>query len=178
MGSVSDPLPGAGRSLLDTGFGDDDGDADPTVTAALAAYDAAPDTLHRETLAVLQDARLLVPVVAVLGEVEVGEDGLARDKTSDMATVLMRGPGGRTALLAFTSMASLQAWRPDARPVPVAVPAAAEAALHDGADTLLVDVAGPVRFVVQDDDLRALAEGYRLADLGGRLAWTKVVADS
>ena len=53
--------------------------------------------------------------------------------------------------------------------------AAAEAARHDGADTLLVDVAGPVRFVVQDDDLAALAEGYRLADLGGRLAWTKVV---
>jgi hypothetical protein len=116
--------------------------------------------------------------VAVLGEVEVDPDdpaGLARDKTSDMATVLMRGPGGRTALLAFTSMSSMQAWRADARPVPVAVPDAAEAARHDGADTLLVDVAGPVRFVVQDDDLAALAEGYRLADLGGRLAWTKVV---
>ena len=170
---MTDPAPR--RSLLDTGFGDDDGTASAAVTTALAAYDARPDALHRETLAVLQDARLLVPVVAVLGEVEVGEDGLARDKTSDMATVLMRGPGGRTALLAFTSMTSLQAWRADARPVPVAVPAAAEAARHDGADTLLVDVAGPVRFVVQDDDLQALAEGYRLADLGGRLAWTRVV---
>jgi hypothetical protein len=167
--------PPSARRLLDTGFGDDDGTASASVTAALRAYDADPDARHRETLAVLQDARLLVPVVAVLGEVEVGEDGLARDKTSDMATVLMRGPGGRTALLAFTSMDALQAWRADARPVPVAVPAAAEAARHDGADTLLVDVAGPVRFVVQDEDLQALAEGYRLADLAGRLAWTKVV---
>lgn len=178
MGAVSDPLPGGGRRLLDTGFGDDDGAADPAVTAALAAYDEDPDRLHRDTLAVLQDARVLVPVVAVPGEVEVDPDdpaGLARDKTSDMATVLMRGPGGRTALLAFTSMSSMRAWRADARPVPVAVPDAAEAARHDGADTLLVDVAGPVRFVVQDDDLAALAEGYRLADLGGRLAWTKVV---
>ena len=173
---MDDDRPGAGRSLLDTGFGDDDGTIAPELAAALAAYDADPASLERQTLAVLQDARLLVPVVAVLGELEVGEDGLARDKTSDMATVLMRGPGGRTALLAFTSMQSLQAWRPDARPVPVAVPAAAEAARHDGADTLLVDVAGPVRFVVQDDDLRALAEGYRLTDVGGRLAWTKVVA--
>ncbi len=147
------------------------------MTAALEAFDARPEALHRETLAVLQDARLLVPVVAVLGEAEVGEDGLARDKTSDMATVLMRGPGGRTALLAFTSLAAMRAWRPDARPVPVAVPAAAEAARHDGADTLLLDVAGPVRFVVQDDDLQALAEGFRLADLGGRLAWTKVVTE-
>ena len=163
------------RTLLDAGFGDDDGRASPQVLEALAAYDADPDARHLETLAVLQDSRLLVPVVAVLGEVETGEDGLARDKSSDMATVLMRGPGGRTALLAFTSLAAMQAWRADSRPVPVAVPAAAEAARHDGADTLLVDVAGPVRFVVQDDDLRALAEGYRLAELGGRLAWTKVV---
>ncbi|GAA1911233.1 SseB family protein [Nocardioides marmoribigeumensis] len=167
--------PPSARRLLDTGFGDDDGTASQAVSDALTAYDADPDGLHRETLAVLQDARLLVPVVAVLGEVELGEDGLARDKTSDMATVLMRGPGGRTALLAFTSMAALQAWRPDARPVPVSVTAAAEAARVDGADTLLVDVAGPVRFVVQDEDLQALAEGYRLADLAGRLAWTKVV---
>ena len=68
--------PGTGRSLLDTGFGDDDGTADPRVTAALEAYDARPDELERETLAVLQDARLLVPVVAVLGEVEVGEEDL------------------------------------------------------------------------------------------------------
>jgi hypothetical protein len=173
---VDDDRPGAGRSLLDTGFGDDDGDVTPEVAAALAAYDADPEGLERQALAVVQDARLLVPVVAVLGEVEVGEDGLARDKTSDMATVLMRGPGGRTALRAFTSMLSLQAWRPDARPVPVSVPPAGVAARHDGADTLLVDVAGPVRFVVQDEDLRALAEGYRLTDVAGRLSWTKVVA--
>ncbi len=172
---MSDPLPGAGRRLLDAGFGDDDGSADPALAAALREYDASPAERHRATLAVLQDTRLLVPVVAVLGEAEVGQDGLARDKTSDMAAVLMRGPGGRTALLAFTSTSSLRAWRADARPVPVAVQAAAEAARHDGADTLLVDVAGPVRFVVQDDDLQSLAEGYRLADLGGRLAWTKVL---
>jgi hypothetical protein len=166
--------PSSGR-LLDTGFGDDDGRAAPDLVEVLQRYDASPDELHHEVLAVLQDTRLLVPVVAVLGEAEVGEDGLLRDKSADMATVLMRGPGGRTALLAFTSMASMQAWRADARPVPVTVPVAAQSARQDGADTLLVDVAGPVRFTVQDDDLAALAEGYRLSDLGGRHAWTRVV---
>ena len=60
----------------------------------------------------LQDARLLVPVVALLGEVEHDEQGLAHDKTSDMAAVLMKGRDGRTALLAFTGTASLQAWNP------------------------------------------------------------------
>ena len=57
---------------------------------------------HHEVLALLQDARLLVPVVALLGEVDHDERGLAHDKTSDMAAVLMTGRDGRTALLAFT----------------------------------------------------------------------------
>ncbi len=43
-----------------------------------------------------------MPVVALLGEVEHDEQGLAHDKTSDMAAVLMTGRDGRTALLAFT----------------------------------------------------------------------------
>ena len=84
--------------------------ASPTTTARrprrspprCAAYDADPDRRHAATLAVLQRARLLVPVVAVLGEVEHDEQGLAHDKTSDMATVLMTGRDGRSALLAFT----------------------------------------------------------------------------
>ena len=52
------------RSLPDPGFAGDDGSVAPEVEAALAAYDAAPDVRHADTLAVLQHARLLVPVVA------------------------------------------------------------------------------------------------------------------
>ena len=107
------------RSIPDPGFPDDAGEASAEVTAALLAYDADPDRRHDATLEVLQRARLLVPVVAVLGEVEHDESGLAHDKTSDMATVLMTGRDGRSALLAFTSTASLQRWNPEARPVPV-----------------------------------------------------------
>lgn len=161
------------RTLLDTGFGDDDGAASPEVEAAMAAYDLDPST-HRATLAVLQHARVLVPVVAMLGESEAGPDGLERDKTADMATVLMTNSNGRTALLAFTSIGAMQRWRADSRPVPVGVPSAAQAALHDGADALLLDVAGPSRFVVEGDDLRALSDGFRLTDLGGQLQWAKL----
>jgi hypothetical protein len=172
---VSEHHPPRGRDLLDTGFGDDDGSVPPAVARALAAYDHDPST-YRETLAVVQDSRLLVPVVAVLDEVEVGVDGLARDKSSDMATVLMTSSTGRTALMAFTSVGSMHRWRPDSRPVPVSVPQAAQAALQEGADALLVDVAGPVMLVVQRPDVAALADGFRLARLGERLAWAKAVA--
>ena len=83
-----------------------------------------------------------------------------------MAAVLMRGRSGRTALLAFTGLASMRAWDPAARPVPVAVPDAARAALQNGAEALVVDVAGPVLFAVEDEDLRSLAAGERLARVG------------
>ncbi len=178
--SVSPPSGGKGgrplrRELLDTGFGDDDGRVAPDVADALAAYEGERST-HRETLLVLQDARLLVPVVAVVGEVEHDSAGLARDKTSDMATVLMTSRSGRTALMAFTCLDTMRRWRPDSRPVPVSVPQAAQAALQDGAQALLLDVAGPVMFVVERRDLEALAEGFRLVPMAGKLAWAKAVA--
>jgi hypothetical protein len=160
------------RSLPDPGFAGDDGTASPPVVEALSAYAEDPDGRHPDALAVLQDARVLVPVVAVLGEAETDERGLTRDKTSDMAAVLMRGQDGRTALLAFTGAGSLQRWNPDARPVPVTARDAARAARQDGADALVVDVAGPVLFVVEGEDLAALADGWTLTRASGpATAW-------
>lgn len=167
-------------SLPDPGFAGDDGTAAPEVVAALSAYEADPAARHLDTLEVLQGARFLVPVVAVLGEVEVDDAGLAHDKTSDMAAVLMRGRDGRTALLAFTGTDTMKTWDPAARPVPVTAEDAARAARQDGADALLVDLAGPVMFVVQGDDLEALAEGWTLTRVGdvvpgvsGGRAWVR-----
>ncbi len=134
------------RLLAGAGAPDDAGEADPALAAALAAYAADP-AREPEVLAALGNARLLVPVVAELGESETGPDGLARDKSADMATVLMRGAGGRLALLAFTGLEALHRWDPDARPVPVPARTAALAALQDGAEALLIDPQGPVRFV-------------------------------
>ena len=162
------------RSIPDPGFPGDDGAVRPEAAAALAAYAEDPPGAHRAALAVLQDTRLLVPVVAVLGEVEHDEQGLAHDKTSDMATVLMRGKDGRLALLAFTGTEPLHRWNPEARPVPVPAGQAAEAAVHDGADALLVDVAGPTLFVVEGEDLRALADGFRLVEAAGGWTWAKL----
>ena len=160
------------RTIPDPGFAGDDGSVPADVEAALAAYAADP-TRHSATLAVLQQARLLVPVVAVLGEVEYDDQGLAHDKTSDMATVLMRGRDGRTALLAFTGREPLERWDPEARPVPVSFARAAEAARQDGAEAIVVDVAGPAMFVVEGDDLVQLAEGATLVQVSGRYGWAR-----
>jgi len=140
-----DEHPGGARLLAGAGAPDDTGDADPALAAALAAYAADP-AREPEVLAALAEARLLVPVVATLGEAETGPDGLVRDKSADMATVLLRGADGRLALLAFTGLETMRRWDPEARPVPVPARTAALAAIQDGAAALLVDVAGPVTY--------------------------------
>ncbi len=158
------------RLIPDPGFAGDTGTADTILAAALAAY-SRNEASHGDVLLALQDARLLVPVVAMLGEVEYDDRGLAHDKTSDMAAVLMRGADGRLALLAFTSTESLAAWNPDARPVPVTAKVAAQSAAQEEAAAMVLDIAGPSTFVVERDDLIALAAGWRLARAGDRTLW-------
>jgi hypothetical protein len=168
------------RQIPDPGFAGDDGSADPAVRSALALLADDP-TSYGVALLALQDARLLVPVVAVLGEVEVDERGLAHDKTSDMAAVLMTGADGRRALLAFTGSDSLTSWDAGARPVPVATRLAAQSAVQEGAAALVVDIAGPATAVVEGDDLTRLAAGWRVVRLqdgrGDQLGWIGPVTE-
>lgn len=173
MGPHLDPDPRfSGSRIPDPGFAGDTGQADPAVRDAMAAYAAVP-ARYVEALAALQRSRLLVPVVALLGEVEYDAAGLAHDKSSDMAAVLLQGPDGRQGLLAFTGQPSLTAWNPDARPVPVTTQTAARAALQDHADALVIDVAGPTMLAIEGDDLLAVASGWRLARVGERTGWVK-----
>lgn len=140
---------GRGRRIeTPSGFAGDDGSADPRVAAALDAGDG------EGVLAALRaGARLLVPLVAVLDE----RDAEGGDKSSHMASVSLVQQDGRRGLLAFTSVASMRAWDPQARPVPASAPDVARAALEEGADGILVDIAGPVRFAIDGASLDELA---------------------
>jgi len=105
------------------------------------------------------------------GEGPGGADTAEGDKNTDMAAVLMTGRDGRQALLAFSSLESLHIWDPQARPVPVTMPHAAQAALSEGAAALVVDVAGPVQVPIEGPALRRLAEGQRLVRVDDGFAW-------
>ncbi|MGW6138579.1 SseB family protein [Streptomyces sp. NPDC055144] len=152
----------ANKNIPDPGFSDDDGSADPRLSAALAAW-AEDRTAHGPVLTALKEARLLVPVVAVLGEVEEDENGLRREKTSDMAVPTLKA-GDRKALPAFTSTAALALWDPEARPVAVPLHQALQAAAHEQADTVVIDLAGPVAYELSGAVLRAANEGRTSAD--------------
>jgi hypothetical protein len=152
----------ANKNIPDPGFPDDDGSADPRLSAALAAW-AEDRTAVDPVLEALRGARLLVPVVAVLGEAEEDERGLRREKTSEMAVPTLKA-GNRTALPVFTSTDALARWDPAARPVAVRVHQALQAAAHEKADTVVLDLAGPVPFELTGSALFALAEGRTTAD--------------
>ncbi|WP_036964389.1 SseB family protein, partial [Promicromonospora kroppenstedtii] len=99
-------------------FAGDDGSADAELTRLLSGHSTGAVPL-REVVARLAETRVLVPVLAEAGVVEQNPDGLAVDKEASSGVVALEAPDGRRALPVFTSVATMQAWRPDARPVPV-----------------------------------------------------------
>ncbi|GLU45998.1 SseB family protein [Nocardiopsis ansamitocini] len=138
-------------------FRDDDGSADPAVRTRLDDY-AQGAVGERQVLAALGASRLLIPVVAAATEVGEGAHGLTVDKKSEVAMPVLVGKDGRRGVLAFTSVDSVRRWREDARPLPFTAMDACRAALDDGADALVVDIAGPVTYAVQGRFLTSLAE--------------------
>jgi hypothetical protein len=156
----------------------DDGAADPRIAAVLAAYGAGRDS-EQAALTALAGARLLLPLVERPADAAAdGEPtgacaaGDARDSAHDgghndgcdhrtareMAFPTLIGRDGRPALLAFTSLAALVGWRPDARPVPTPAEQVWGQAVADEC-AVVIDVAGPVPLAVDGTRLAALAAG-------------------
>ena len=147
-----------GRQLPGVARSGDDGAPHPRLLAATHAYDRDPGHLP-EVLAALHTARVLVPVVAGLGETEAGPAGLTVEKSSDISLpVLVDGDGSR-AVPVFSGVAAMARWDASARPVPVQGPRAAAVALAEGASALVLDVAGPVAVALDEPELRALVGG-------------------
>jgi hypothetical protein len=89
-----------------------------------------------------------------------------------MSLVILQVRDGRRALLAFTGLDSLQSWQPDARPVPVTIDVAAQAANSEELTVVLIDVAGPHPLVIEGEVLAELAAGHRLVELAdGQFGW-------
>lgn len=147
-----------GRPLPDPGFAGDDGAADPLLQRTLAAY-ADGDSADSDVLAAVAAARLIVPMTALAAQLQTGPDGLVRDGSVEMALPVMLGTDGRRALPAFTSLATLAAWDPEARPVPVEARRAAVGAIQEDCAFLVVDPAGPVTWVADRAQVEHLAGG-------------------
>lgn len=138
----------------------DIGAADAVLAASLAEWSAEPGpaTVARVHAALL-DARLLVPVVA--GSITGADAGqYSSSDLGSMSLPTILGRDGRVALPAFTSLDALARWPERARPVPVAAVDVLRAVISQACSALLLDLAGPVSFVVEGQALDDLAAGY------------------
>lgn len=147
-------VPWEGRSFQGNSWSGDDGSC-PAPLAELLAIERVDQVGF---LNALRDQRLLIPLVAHIGESELGPNGLMVEKSADLAIVAVKTPDGKSAIPAFTSVAQLQAWKPEARPVPVDASKIALACASEGHERLVIDPAGkPV--VLRRPALAALAQG-------------------
>lgn len=145
-----------GRTLTPSPFAGDDGSVDAALGRALAGpggFDVA------EVHAALVDARLFVPVLAVVDDADQGEQGAHPSKEADMALPVLEAPDGRETMPAFSSVATLAAWDPAARPVPALAQRVALVAVQEGRQLMVLDVAGPTTVVLPRPALWALARG-------------------
>lgn len=146
-------VPWQARELTGGGFGGDRGRSDPAVLAALGDDD------EEAFMAVLAPSRLLVPVVAVPGEAAEGPQGQVGDQRADLAVVTLTAPDGERAMPVFTGVEALATWDGAARPVPVTTAAAAQGAIQDGCDVMLVDLGSAHQRVLRASMVWALAMG-------------------
>ena len=145
-------LPWSGRELTSIGFDGDVGDADPNL---LAALDNPQD--ESALMRAVADARLLVPIVAAPTEVDDSGE-LMVEKSTDMAVVTLTLPEGQRGLPVFSSLAALSAWGVTARPSPVASSRAAQAAVSERCDVMLLDLGSGHQRVLRPSMVWALAQ--------------------
>ncbi|MET3568291.1 hypothetical protein ABIC47_003807 [Leifsonia sp. 563] len=150
--------PWQGREFDDNPFGDDDGSAPPALLGALAAFRAG-ETGAETVVDALRDVRLLIPLMADLGDEGTNDAGLRVDKTQELSIVTVAGPDGRTVQPVFSSVTALQAWNPSARPVPVDSRRAALAAAAEGTELIVLDPTSETEFVLRRPAVWAVAQG-------------------
>jgi len=131
-------VPWEGRQFESNSFANDTGD---TPESLLGVLDNNPVS-KSDLVAALSGTRLLIPLLAELGESEIGPNGLAVDKSAELAIVAVSTPDKQTAIPAFTSVAELSAWNKQARPVPVSAEKVCLAAVAEGHSRVILNPAG------------------------------------
>ncbi|MDR5701005.1 SseB family protein [Agromyces aerolatus] len=155
--------PWAGRSFHSNPHAADDGRMPAELAAALERF-AAGDGGQTEVVRAFAGARLLIPLVAELGDGGDGDDaddagphGLRVDKSQELSIVTVAGPDGRKVLPVFGSVEAMSRWNPLARPVPADGVRVALAAADDGTDLVVLDPGSPTEFVLRRPAVWAVA---------------------
>jgi hypothetical protein len=155
--SDSAGVPWEGRELEENRFAGDDGAAPEEFLTAISGFRAG-ELGQADVVDAVRISRLLVPLLAQLGESEIGANGLKVDKSAELSIVTVKSPDDQDALVVFTSVAAMQRWNPSARPVPTDAIRVCLAAASQLSTRVVVDPGSDTEFVIRRPAIARIAQ--------------------
>lgn len=154
--SDSAGVPWDGRAFNENPFADDDGSARLELIQAIRNFH---ETLNpNEVFIEFSKSRVLIPLLADLGESEVGAHGQTVDKSADLSIVNVKTPDDQVGLPVFSSVDAMKRWNPSARPVPSDAVKVALAAASEGNTRIILDPGSETEFAFRRSAIAALAQ--------------------
>lgn len=148
--------PWAGRAFEANSWADDDGSAPALLIEAIQAFQEGTASAIA-VIDAFRQCRVLIPLLADLGEAELGVHGQLVEKSADLSIVTVEGPDGQRVLPVFSSVRAMQAWNPTARPVPVEPLKAALAAASEETHRIVIDPGSETEFAIRRPAIEAIA---------------------
>jgi hypothetical protein len=155
--SDSAGVPWEGRELEENRFAGDDGSAPKEFVTAISGFRSG-DLGQADVVDALRVSRLLVPLLAQLGESEIGANGLKVDKSAELSIVTVNAPDNQDALVVFSSVAAMQRWNPSARPVPTDAIRVCLAAASQLSTRVVIDPGSDTEFVIRRPAIARIAQ--------------------
>jgi hypothetical protein len=149
--------PWQGRNFEANDWADDDGSAPALLVDAIDAFRAG-DASPQVVIDAFRQCRVLIPLLADLGDAEIGAHGQLIEKSADLSIVTVLGPDGQKVLPVFSSVAAMQSWNKTARPVPVEPVKAALAAASEETHRIVIDPGSVTEFAIRRPAIEAIAK--------------------
>ena len=149
-------VPWDGRAFNENPFANDDGSASPELISAINEFHETGDA--SKVFSEFSKSRLLIPLLADLGESEEGAHGQTIDKSADLSIVNVETPDGQIGLPVFSSVETMQRWNSTARPVPSDAIRVALAAASEGNTRIILDPGSETEFAFRRAAIAAMAQ--------------------
>jgi hypothetical protein len=166
-----------GRQLEENRFSTDDGSAPKKFLDVISGF-RSRELGQADVVNVIRDTRLLVPLIAHLGESEVGAHGLEVDKSAELSIVTVKSPDDQDSLVVFSSVAAMQRWNPGARPVPTDALRVCLAAASQLSTRVVIDPGSETEFVIRRPAIARVAQSQDWQPAELNPAVKNVVAES
>jgi hypothetical protein len=149
--------PWEGRSFEANSFSNDDGQAPPKLVQTIAFFRAG-EVGAEAVVDQIRVSRLLVPLLANLGESEDGAHGLKVDKSADLSIVTVKSPDDQDSLVVFSSVQAMTAWNKSSRPVPTDAIRVCLAAASQMSTRVVLDPGSDTEFVLRRPVIAKIAQ--------------------